>query len=253
MYFGRAASFEMGFLGLGQACLFCGVALYQKDWEGLLKKRKEESQRALQEWEMLEHKHQLRLENLHNLEKQASSLMDLFEIARDFSDCLSFTTLIELLRKRVMPELPFTRMRILMDPPAQKKGGTAGGDDEIECEFVIQADGARAGDGALSQREGDLLQLAKGSQSFQKEDNLWIFPLKVSTDDVLHMMVEGANPGDLAKFEVLVAHLVLQIKKIRLYETVKELSIVDSLTNVYVRRYFMERLEEELKRCLKNR
>jgi diguanylate cyclase (GGDEF)-like protein len=79
----------------------------------------------------------------------------------------------------------------------------------------------------------------------------WVFPLILEGEVNAILGVEGASSEDLVKFEVLVSHLVLQVKKIRLYETVKELSIVDGLTGVYVRRHFLERLDEELKRTIK--
>jgi diguanylate cyclase (GGDEF)-like protein len=40
----------------------------------------------------------------------------------------------------------------------------------------------------------------------------------------------------------------LEIKKVMLYETVEKLAITDSLTGLYLRRYFYERLNEELQR-----
>ena len=43
----------------------------------------------------------------------------------------------------------------------------------------------------------------------------------------------------------------LLIKKIKLYETVRELAIVDELTQVFVRHHFLERLEEELRRSIR--
>jgi diguanylate cyclase (GGDEF)-like protein len=50
---------------------------------------------------------------------------------------------------------------------------------------------------------------------------------------------------------VLSAFLTLQVSKIRLYSSVKELAIRDSLTHVFVRRHFLERFAEELKRSVK--
>ena len=38
------------------------------------------------------------------------------------------------------------------------------------------------------------------------------------------------------------------VKKVSLYETIRDLSIVDDLTQVFVRRHFMDRLNEEIKR-----
>jgi diguanylate cyclase (GGDEF)-like protein len=79
----------------------------------------------------------------------------------------------------------------------------------------------------------------------------WIFPLVLEGHIAALMWVEGAHGEDLVRFEVLVAHLILQLKKIQLYETVKSLAIVDGLTGLYVRRYFLERFNEEVQRSIR--
>jgi diguanylate cyclase (GGDEF)-like protein len=50
---------------------------------------------------------------------------------------------------------------------------------------------------------------------------------------------------------VLASQLALHIKKIKLYETVREISIIDGLTQVFVRRHFLERFQEELRRAFR--
>ncbi len=76
----------------------------------------------------------------------------------------------------------------------------------------------------------------------------WLFPLMSDGKLTACLVVHGANKDDLAKFEVLSAFMTLHVKKVDLYETVKELAIRDGLTGVFVRRHFVERFEEELRR-----
>lgn len=52
----------------------------------------------------------------------------------------------------------------------------------------------------------------------------------------------------LEKFAILSIQFSLEIRKVLLYETVERLAITDSVTGLYVRRYFSERFSEELKR-----
>lgn len=47
----------------------------------------------------------------------------------------------------------------------------------------------------------------------------------------------------------LLSQLELFLKRSQLYREIQELSITDGLTGVYVRRYFLERLKEELSRA----
>lgn len=65
------------------------------------------------------------------------------------------------------------------------------------------------------------------------------------------LTIENLPFDDIERFAILAAQLALEIKKVLLYEQVEELAIMDGLTGLYVRRYFFERLEEELKRSKK--
>lgn len=62
------------------------------------------------------------------------------------------------------------------------------------------------------------------------------------------LAMENLPKEDLERFTILAIQFALEIKKVLLYETVERLAITDSLTGLYVRRYFSERLGEEAQR-----
>ena len=62
------------------------------------------------------------------------------------------------------------------------------------------------------------------------------------------LTVENLPTEELEKFLILSMQFALEIKKVLLYETVEKLAITDSLTGLYLRRYFYDRLNEELQR-----
>ncbi len=62
------------------------------------------------------------------------------------------------------------------------------------------------------------------------------------------LTVENLQTSELEKFLILSMQFALEIQKVLLYETVEKLAITDSLTGLYLRRYFYERLDEELQR-----
>lgn len=245
-FFIKNPKIEMLLSGAVQTALFFIVAGYRQMWERRLHFETTTNERLLHEWEVLKRKHQVRVENLHNLEKQASSLLDLFEIARDFSECLSLGAMVELLHKKVRPELPFELMRLRTRERSAQEG------DQNIC-FSITDDGVKSEPVAIEGLEERLLRNSEETRQGSHEDNAWVFPLSTGRQMDASLFVRGADSEDLAKYEVLAAQLVLQIKKIRLYETVRERSIVDGLTQVFVRRHFMELLEAEMKRSVKNR
>ncbi len=248
----RSPTWEMLYFGAGTSAFFGVLATYRYHWGSLMKAEGDKGREAKEELEKLQQKFQQRLDSLHHLEKQVSSLLELFEIARDFSECLSFEAMADLLFKKVFPILPFGGLRLVL--VAKTKEGIS-----FTRQFVVTSKGVEEPSPEFAQEVQErLVQICQSKQMMKvaraharANGETWIFPLVIESEVNAIIMVEPQNEEDLVKFEVLVSHLVLQIKKIRLYETVKELSILDGLTNVYVRRHFLERFNEELKRSIK--
>ena len=61
--------------------------------------------------------------------------------------------------------------------------------------------------------------------------------------------VEGILLNDMLRFIILAHQFAMVLERIRLYELVQELAITDGLTKLFVRRHFMERLNEEIERA----
>ena len=67
------------------------------------------------------------------------------------------------------------------------------------------------------------------------------------------LTVENLPTEDLEKFLILSMQFALEIKKVLLYEAIERLAITDSLTGLYLRRYFYDRSSEELQRSRRYR
>jgi len=242
----RMANAEVLLLTLGHAALILCLVFYRRMWLKHLMSETRKNEDLLKSSETLKTKHQNRVENLQHLEKQAASLMDLFEMARDFSEALSLDILCEQIFKKVKPELPFQEM-ILNLPTAGIPESTP-----FPC-YLMNEMGVRLEETSLGHEDADVLRRALREKKMQTTSGgRWLFPLAIENETLAFFTVQGAEAGDLAKFEVLASHLVLQLKKIRLYETVRELSILDSLTQVFVRRHCLDLFENELKRSRKH-
>lgn len=61
------------------------------------------------------------------------------------------------------------------------------------------------------------------------------------------LTIEDLPCNELENFSTLANQLCLVMKRIKLYEHMQMLAIHDGLTGLFVRRYFMERLDEEAK------
>jgi len=75
------------------------------------------------------------------------------------------------------------------------------------------------------------------------------FPLLAGGKLSAILAVEGAPKMSFGRFRILIPQVALEFRKVELYEQVQELSILDGLTEVYLRRYLMDRLEEEVDRA----
>jgi diguanylate cyclase (GGDEF)-like protein len=239
----RMAAFGAGLL------LFAGLAaFYWMRWERTLREEIQLRNKISEEYEALKRKHESRLESLHHLEKQVAGLLDLFEIARDFGESLSFEKIAEIVQKKVLPEISFERMILWIYAKGKEREGEGGGEDAI---FAISAGGIHTGHECVSPADSDLIRSVTETHQLLQDGARWVFPMLTDGQLAACMFVEGAQPDDLAKFEVLSAYLSLQVKKVLLYQTVRELSIRDSLTGLFVRRHFLERFDEELRRCIR--
>ncbi len=231
------------FLGV-QLAILVMLIYYFYEYQGLYDRmfsRKEDQRKNL---EALQGKYQLRLNSLHHLEAQVGSLMGLFELARDFSECMDFETLASFLVKKLKPELTFKKMQILLLP----KPGT---EQKTAKNYEMSPEGVKIEERELISDEAADFEAMKTTKAMIRNGDRWSFPIMEGSDIHVIFAVEGIHEDDLARVEVLSAYLVLLIKKIKLYETVRELAIIDELTQVFVRHHFLERLDEELKRSIR--
>ncbi|MGB2599792.1 MAG: GGDEF domain-containing protein [Candidatus Omnitrophota bacterium] len=82
-----------------------------------------------------------------------------------------------------------------------------------------------------------------------RADTFLAFPLFVNDNISAILAIEGAAKSSFPRFRILIPQVTLELRKVELYEQVQKLSIIDGLTEVYLRRYLMTRLEEEVDRA----
>lgn len=235
-------------VGVTFSC-FILLAYHRHILERWVREENERYERIRAELEALRERHATREESLLHLEKQVASLINLFEIARDFNECLDLREAAQILFKKVLPELFFEECNlILLNPPPPGKRELP----TVAKTYVISKLGIEekmpVGDDELEQQ---WLQKTFGQKGLVTSNNAWLFPLVAEGEFNALFVVRGGSKEDLTKFEVLASQLALQVRKVRLYEIVRELSIIDGLTGVFVRRHFLERFEEEMGRAMK--
>jgi len=229
-----------------QAILFAGFFYYHRELKRFQCRTQESKENVRKGLESFQAKYQTRLTSLRHLEVQVSSLMNLFEIARDFSECMDFNTLAEFLLKKLRSELAFEKMQIFLMPRAIPGKGVP-----LVKVYSMLQEGVQEEERVLTDLEQEDFNALASAKTMVRREERWYFPIMEGNDISSVFAIHGIKEEDLARVEVLSAYLVLLIKKIKLYETVRELAIVDELTQVFVRQHFLERLEEELRRSIR--
>ena len=213
------------------------------------------------ETEVLHEKTRARLDSLKHLEGRVNGLVKLFEIARDFNECLNFSEILSVIDQKIVPELSFTKGSVIVLDSTAKSGKHPANwfsfgaqkreDTELALRFAEECLKLLTSSEQVVKLEAPSLKEQKELASLDVDLPLWLFPLSMERQMIAILAVEGSNQNDFQKFEVLASQLALQVKKVRLYEAVRETSIIDGLTNVFLRRHFIERFREELKRAIR--
>jgi len=94
----------------------------------------------------------------------------------------------------------------------------------------------------------------KDSAELIKYKDYLILPLNTAENQVAgYLAVDGIPEADKEKFGILAQQLLIGLRRAHLYQKVQGMAITDALTQVYCRRYFLERFSEELKRSRNNK
>jgi diguanylate cyclase (GGDEF)-like protein len=91
----------------------------------------------------------------------------------------------------------------------------------------------------------------KESQDLANDEGSIALPLLINKRKVGFLIGRGIKECDEEKFHILAQQFLLGIKRAYFYKKYQELSITDGLTQVFNRRYFFERFEEEINRSKK--
>lgn len=91
----------------------------------------------------------------------------------------------------------------------------------------------------------------KGKDDLLEYKDYTVLPLMIDMQTIGYLMAKDIKEQDYDKFHILTQQFLLGIKRALLYKKVQELTITDSLTQVFNRRYFLERFNEELMRSKK--
>jgi len=85
-------------------------------------------------------------------------------------------------------------------------------------------------------------------KDFRKRDDHFVFTLKGKSRKIGYLVIKDIAEEDKEKVMILGHQFALALRRVKLYREIERVAITDSLTDVYTRRFVLERLQEEIKR-----
>ncbi|VAW13349.1 hypothetical protein MNBD_BACTEROID05-920, partial [hydrothermal vent metagenome] len=85
-------------------------------------------------------------------------------------------------------------------------------------------------------------------KDWRKNKNNFVFTLKSKRRMIGYIVVVDIDASEVEKVRILGHQFALALRRIKLYQEIEKMAITDSLTDVFTRRYCMERFREELHR-----
>lgn len=182
---------------------------------------------------------------ISELRNKETVIVSLYDITKKMSQKLTFDEIFSALSIFLKENFIFKKSELLI---LREEGGMIKIDKVYKVfkqEWDKEEDEAISYDGILEAFSKD-----KKETYVQKDDgsSYAAIPLLSENKFVGILTIENLSKVDFDRFLIVAAQFALEMKKVLLYETVEALAITDSLTGLYTRRYFFERLDEELQR-----
>lgn len=228
-----------------------GIDKLRSGWEAKLKADETLKQERMGEFERI-----VSIEN--DIREKEQKIISLYEITKQMSGSLRFEEIFNVLGTFLKDNFAFRRCELVilkwdgpvprldraysiwLDAPVGERR------NKIDHDLLIKMLSSEQ-DVKYLAREDDP-QLFKDLKLEEEINEFAAIPLLSEKKTVAILTIENLPKADLGKFVILSAQFALEIKKVLLYETVEELALTDGLTGLFVRRYFLERFNEELYR-----
>jgi len=181
-------------------------------------------------------KDKLRLDAENNaLNKEFSQILELYELTKDICKSLDEEKVFSIFRQNLKKHIGGGDCRYIKDSADLIKYkdytilALASGSQTTALQPV-----------PLASSENQPMALASGSQT-------------TALQPVGYLAFDGILDQDKDKLSILAQQFLIGLRRAIFYQKVSQLSITDTLTQVYSRRYFLERFQEELRRCVNNK
>ena len=231
----------------------CGVAFVFKEYRESIRGLKNETGSRLEayssEKKRLEEENKGEDSRVLELRSKELMMVSLYEITKRMSQDLTFNEIFQGLSAFLKEYFVFKKIELFILKEEE-------GYIKIDKIYKLYKDEAESAEEPEKDYKDILALFAKDKKEiYIKKDELKSFgaiPLLSENKFVGILTVEDLPSVDFDRLVIVAMQFALEMKKVLLYETVEALAITDSLTALYTRRYFFERLNEEINRSKKH-
>ncbi len=194
------------------------------------------------------------------LNEKISGIANLYEITKDMSMTLERVELFEILVRHLRKNFIFKKSRlILLDKKSPKvidkiyriritsQSRPAGFYTPGPRAHLNKQEGPDVALIERISREREIIKTGSYRESFVA------VPIIIEDALIGVLTIEGVSMYEFDNFLILARQFILEMRKVELYTRVQELAVTDGLTGAYVRRHFLERLDEELRRSKRHK
>lgn len=204
---------------------------------------------------MLKNKDSNLRERNSQLERSLNEIVTIYEYVRKLGSTMDFGEAVAILEEALCSLIQFNGGKLIVLK-----------EQAVSKVYEIFADKEKNKTGetvSLKQYEENIVaRITKNPQSFVYEkgkltpfgnmpgdvETLLALPLVVEKQLVAVIMLKNLQLTNMERLHFITLQFAMEVKKTQLYEKVKELSKIDSLTQLYLRRHFMSLLNNELDR-----
>ncbi|MBN2097266.1 MAG: GGDEF domain-containing protein [Candidatus Omnitrophica bacterium] len=181
------------------------------------------------------------------LDNQVFQIAELYRMTKDMSLALELEKILDILGKKLKENLRFARCRMILvdeELPGMK----------IKDVWELRYEQVHPRQVNVEINDSEIIKRAVQAPrvSFLEREAAGVVPLLADSKLLGALAIEGLAAHLAGNFYILANQFALEFKRISLYSKMQKLAITDGLTGLFVRRYFLERLEEEMKRSLRH-
>lgn len=206
------------------------------------------------------------LENVNNrLSNRVNEISKLFEVTRQMSRALQFEQVFRIFTDIIRENFTFLSCKfiILTDQEIPTKGYSLDKEKMKYSTSEVPAVDLEQEDKKVIHKVKDLKtsffisEDKKNPKSIKlnfelKKKSLTAIPLISEQKIIAVLIITNLPYKEYFNLLIFAGQFSLQLRKVNLYEKIQQLAIKDDLTEVFVRRYFLQRFKEEFKRAVKH-